>query len=53
MITTGYFVGDQLDRVAHVARRGGQWVAAAVLLVVAVIWLFWRNVHHRSDFKAR
>jgi membrane protein DedA with SNARE-associated domain len=53
MITIGYFVGDQLDWVAHVARRGGQWVAAGVLLVVAAIWLFWRNVHHQSDFKAR
>jgi len=52
MITIGYFVGDQLDWVAHLARRGGQWVAAAVLLVVTAIWLFWRNVHHWSDFKA-
>jgi membrane protein DedA with SNARE-associated domain len=53
VITIGYFVGDQLDWVARVARKGGQWLAAAVLLVVAVTWLFWRNVHHRSDFKAR
>jgi membrane protein DedA with SNARE-associated domain len=53
MITIGYFVGGQLDWVAHVARRGGQWVAAAVLLIVAAIWLFWRNVHRRRDFKAR
>ena len=53
VITVGYFVGNQLDWVAHVARKSGQWMAVAVLLVVAVIWLFWRNVHHRSDFKAR
>jgi membrane protein DedA with SNARE-associated domain len=52
MITIGYFVGDQLDWVAHVALKGGQWVAAAVLLLAAAIWLFWRNLHHRRDFKA-
>ena len=52
MITIGYFVGDQLDWVAHVARKGGQWVAVAVLLLAAAIWLFWRHLHHRRDFKA-
>jgi membrane protein DedA with SNARE-associated domain len=49
MITIGYFVGDQLDWVAHVARKGGQWVAAAVLLLAAAIWLFWRHLHHRWE----
>lgn len=53
VITIGYFVGNQLDWVAHVARKSGQWMAVAVLLVLALIWLFWRNVHHRSDVKAR
>jgi membrane protein DedA with SNARE-associated domain len=52
MITIGYFVGDQLDWVAHVARKGGQWVAAAVLLLAAAIWLFWWHLNHRMDFKA-
>jgi hypothetical protein len=41
-----------LDWVAHVARKGGQWVAAAVLLLAAAIWLFWWHLHHRRDFKA-
>jgi membrane protein DedA with SNARE-associated domain len=50
MITIGYFVGDQLDWVAHVARKGGQWVAAAVLLLAAAIWLFWRHLNHRRGF---
>ena len=50
VITIGYFVGNQLDWVAHVTQKGGQWMAAAVLLVVAATWLIWRNVRRRSDF---
>jgi membrane protein DedA with SNARE-associated domain len=52
VITIGYFVGNQLDWVAHVAQKGGQWMAAAVLLVVAATWLIWRNVRRRSELKA-
>jgi len=33
MITVGYFVGKQLDRVAYVVHSGGQWIAATGLLL--------------------
>ena len=52
VITVGYFVGNQLDWVAHVARKGSEWMAATALLAVVAIWLFWRNVHRRSDLQA-
>jgi len=52
VITVGYFVGNQLDWVAHLAHRGGQWIAAATFVVVAAIWLVWRYRRHQSVAEA-
>lgn len=41
VITVGYLVGDELQWVASIAHRAGQWVALAAFLVLAAIWLFW------------
>jgi hypothetical protein len=34
-----YFVGKQLDRVAHVLHSDGQWIAITGLLVAPATWL--------------
>ena len=52
MITIGYFVGNQLERVARVVHRGGQWIAVAGLLIVTAMWLFWRYRRHRGGSEA-
>jgi membrane protein DedA with SNARE-associated domain len=52
MITIGYFVGNQLEWVAHAVHKGGQWIAAAGLLVVTAMWLFWRYRRHRTGSEA-
>lgn len=41
VITVGYLVGDELEWVAAVAHRAGQWMALGAFLVLAAIWLFW------------
>jgi membrane protein DedA with SNARE-associated domain len=43
VITVGYFLGNQLDWVARVAHRAGYWIAGAAVLVLAIIWFFWRH----------
>ena len=53
MITIGYFVGKQLDRVAHVVHSGGQWIAITGLLVAPATWLLWRYRRHRRGSEAR
>jgi membrane protein DedA with SNARE-associated domain len=52
MITVGYFVGKQLERVAYVVHSGGQWIAATGLLVVTATWLLWRYRRHRRGSEA-
>ena len=52
MITIGYFVGNQLEWVAHAVHKGGQWIAAAGLLVMTAMWLFWRYRRHRTGSEA-
>jgi membrane protein DedA with SNARE-associated domain len=47
MITIGYFVGHQLERVAHAVHTGGQWIGVAGLLLITVMWLVWQYRHHR------
>jgi membrane protein DedA with SNARE-associated domain len=48
VITIGYFVGNQLNRVAHLVHEGSEWIAAITFLVMAAIWLLWRYGQHRS-----
>jgi membrane protein DedA with SNARE-associated domain len=48
MITIGYFVGHQLERVAHAMHTSGQWIAAVGLLLITVMWLVWGYRHHRG-----
>lgn len=43
VITVGYLVGDELERVAYIAHRAGDWIALAAFLVLAAIWLFWQR----------
>jgi membrane protein DedA with SNARE-associated domain len=47
VITLGYFVSDQLDRVIHLVEEGGHWVTVAVFLAAVVtVWrLWWRRRH--------
>jgi membrane protein DedA with SNARE-associated domain len=52
VITIGYFVGNQLNRVAHLVHEGGQWIAAITFLVMAAMWLLWRYRRHRSGSEA-
>jgi len=47
IITLGYFVGNQLDRVFHLVQKAGRWMAAAAFIAVVTIWLLWRRKHHR------
>lgn len=41
VITVGYLVGDELERVAYVAHRASHWMALVAFLVLAAIWIFW------------
>jgi membrane protein DedA with SNARE-associated domain len=41
VITVGYLVGDELEWVAHVAHRASHWIALAVFLLLAGLWVFW------------
>ena len=43
IITLGYFVGNQLDWVVHLAQESGRWMAAAVLVTLITTWLVWRR----------
>lgn len=46
VITLGYSIGNQLDRVVHLVQEGGNWMAATALLAVVTIWLLWRRKRH-------
>jgi membrane protein DedA with SNARE-associated domain len=41
VITVGYLVGDELERISHMMHRASHWMALAAFLVLALIWLFW------------
>jgi membrane protein DedA with SNARE-associated domain len=44
VITVGYLVGDELEWLARVAHRAGDWMALAAFLVLAALWVFrWRE----------
>jgi membrane protein DedA with SNARE-associated domain len=43
MITIGYLVGDELESVAHAVHSASHWVALGVLLLLAVLWFFFRQ----------
>ena len=48
IVTLGYFLGNQLDFVVHLVKKGGYWIAAAVLVAGVTIWLVRRhNYPHR------
>lgn len=41
VITVGYLVGDELEWIARLAHRAGDWMALAAFLVLAALWVFW------------
>lgn len=43
VVTLGYFLGNQLDLVVHLVKKGGYWIAAAVLVTGVTIWLVRRH----------
>ncbi len=50
IITVGYLVGDELEWVAQVVHTASHWVALVIFLLLAGIWLFWRErQQHRSE----
>lgn len=49
MVSIGYLVGDELDRIVPVTEYAGQWVAvAAVLLGLGVLIFWWRERHPQT-----
>jgi membrane protein DedA with SNARE-associated domain len=50
VITVGYLVGDELERIAHVVHTASHWVALGMLLLMAGFWLFGRQrQQHRPE----
>ena len=47
VITIGYLVGDELERVAHLVHAASYLVALAVFLLIAGIW--WFFIRERQD----
>lgn len=50
IITIGYLVGDELERVAHVLHTASYWLALGVVLLLGLVWWFIRaRQQNRSD----
>jgi membrane protein DedA with SNARE-associated domain len=48
VITVGYLVGDELEWVAHVARRASHWMELAAFLGLAALWIYWWRDRNQS-----
>ncbi|MBV8771650.1 MAG: DedA family protein [Deltaproteobacteria bacterium] len=51
IITIGYLLGDELERVAHVLHAASYWVAIGVVLLLGLGWWF-IHARHRSSSDA-
>jgi membrane protein DedA with SNARE-associated domain len=43
MVTLGYLVGDEWEKVAHLVHRAGGWLLVALVVMVVVLSLWWRE----------
>ena len=48
VITVGYLLGDELERVAQVAHRVGNWLAFGAVLLLGAIWIWWWRAREQS-----
>jgi membrane protein DedA with SNARE-associated domain len=46
MVTIGYLVGDELDRILQITHTAGRWIAIALFLIAVAAILFWWRERH-------